>query len=94
MRTWIWTLSVSAPESQPPISEPDWGASEPLDESEFLSALGVSETQTQPVAADLSSAAAAPLMPEPVVVADDEFVPRENLNFRQYYISIAHFQFG
>lgn len=73
-------LSVSAPESQPPISEPDWGASEPLDESEFLSALGVSETQTQPVAADLSSAAAAPLMPEPVVVADDEFVPRENLN--------------
>ena len=73
-------LSVSAPESQPPISEPDWGASEPLDESEFLSALGVSETQTQPVATDLSSNAAAPLMPEPVVVADDEFVPRENLN--------------
>jgi len=29
---------------------------------------------------DLSSADAAPLMPEPVVVADDEFVPRENLN--------------
>ena len=73
-------LSVSAPESKPSVSEPDWGASEPLDESEFLSALGVNEIQTQPVATDLSSNAAAPLMPEPVVVADDEFVPRENLN--------------
>ena len=73
-------LSVSAPESKPSVSEPDWGASEPLDESEFLSALGVNEIQTQPVATDLSSDAAAPLVPEPVVVADDEFVPRENLN--------------
>lgn len=75
-------LSVSAPESNLPMSEPDWGASssEPLDESEFLSALGVSETQTQPVAADRSSDAVTPLMPEPVVVADDAFVPRENLN--------------
>lgn len=73
-------LSISAPGSKPPMSEPDWGASEPLDESEFLSALGVSETQTQPVATDLSSDTAVPLMPEPVVVEDDEFVPRENLN--------------
>lgn len=73
-------LSVSAPEPKISMSEPDWGASEPLDESEFLSALGVSETQTQPVATDRSLDAAAPLMPEPVVVTDDEFVPRENLN--------------
>ena len=70
-------LSVPTEQSQ---SEPAWPAdfNEPLDESEFLSELGVSETQSQPVVSDVVVAESHPL--EPDAVAAEPFVPREEVN--------------
>ena len=74
-------LDLSVPTAQEQ-SEPAWPAdfNEPLDESEFLSELGVSETQSQPVVTDAMVAESHPLVPDAVAVTDEHFEPREEVN--------------
>lgn len=73
-------LDLSVPTAQDQ-SEPAWPAdfNEPLDESEFLSELGVSETQSQPVATEAVSTSSKPLVPEAVVSDIEPFEPREEV---------------
>jgi pilus assembly protein FimV len=62
--------------------EPQWGAAseDALDESEFLSELGINQTETQPLPAETISSTEAPEALEPIAATEEEFVPRENLN--------------
>ena len=73
-------LDLSVPTQAVP-SEAEWPRelNEPLDESEFLSELGVSETQSEPVIAEVSSVASKPLEPEAVAPVIEPFTPREEV---------------
>lgn len=71
-------LSVPTPAVS---SEAEWPRSlnEPLDESEFLSELGVSESQSEPVDAQVGAVASQPVMPEVVAPMVEPFTPREEV---------------
>ena len=73
-------LDLSVPTAQDQ-SEPAWPAdfNEPLDESEFLSELGVSETQSQPVVTEAVSTSSKPLVPDAVLSDIEPFEPREEV---------------
>ena len=69
-------LSVPTPAVS---SDSEWPRTlnEPLDESEFLSELGVSESQSEPVSAQVSTEASQPVEPEVVAPVVEPFTPRE-----------------
>lgn len=71
-------LSVPTPAAS---SEAEWprALNEPLDESEFLSELGGSESQSEPVNAQVSAVASQPVVPEVVAPVVEPFTPREEV---------------
>ena len=71
-------LSVPTPAVS---SDSEWPRTlnEPLDESEFLSELGVSESQSEPVDAQVGAVASQPVMPEVVAPMVEPFTPREEV---------------